>query len=113
MRVAEPTNQPTPASMIEQSFSSLKITIATDESGRRNEARCASSVSFRLPRVRGARIVSVTVKRGSRVLSRRHGRNLRSLNLKRTSRKAYSVRINLKTSERRKQITLIRRISSC
>jgi hypothetical protein len=34
-----PTNQPTFSSMIEQSFSSDNITIATNESGRRNAAR--------------------------------------------------------------------------
>src|SRR6185369_5006066 len=44
MREFAPTNQPTVSSLIEQSLSSLRITIATAESGRRKALRCVNSV---------------------------------------------------------------------
>src|SRR5712672_1088719 len=66
-----PTNQPTPSSRIEQSFSSDSITIATSESGRRNAARWASnSVSRPLRTV--ALLTFVTVAGGSGSIRKRY-----------------------------------------
>jgi hypothetical protein len=53
------------------------------------------------------------VKRRGKVVKRAQGKNLRTLTLKRTSRKAYSVRIQLTTSSKGKRISVIRRISAC
>jgi hypothetical protein len=76
-------------------------------------SRCAGAVSFRLPRVKGARITAAVVRRGKHVVARKRGHNLRSLRLKRTRSGAYSVRILLKTSERGQTLTLVRRIAAC
>ena len=76
-------------------------------------ARCASRVSFRLPRVKGARIVSAVAKRGKKVIGRKRGHNLKALSLKRASTSPYRVRIELRTSARGKRISLLRRIGGC
>jgi hypothetical protein len=76
-------------------------------------ARCSSAVSFRLPRVKGARVVKVVVKRRGKVLTTRTGKDIRSLSLKRVSRKAFSVRVALTTSKKGKRVTLVRRVSGC
>jgi pimeloyl-ACP methyl ester carboxylesterase len=76
-------------------------------------ARCSSRVSFRLPRVKGARIVRAIATRRGEALARRKGHDLHSLSLRRASTKPYKVRITLQTSAKGKRITVIRRISGC
>jgi uncharacterized protein GlcG (DUF336 family) len=76
-------------------------------------ARCSSSVTLRLPRVKGARVTRAVVKHRGHVLKRAKGRNLRTLTLRRASRKAFSVRIELTTTSKNKRITLVRRMSRC
>ena len=76
-------------------------------------ARCTSRVTFRLPRVKGARVTKAVVKRRGKVVKRAHGKNLRTLTLKRASRKAYSVRLQLTTSSKGKRISVVRRVSGC
>jgi hypothetical protein len=78
--------------------------------------KCTKRVSLRLPRVRGQRIVSVTVMRGKKRLKRVHGRNLRRVVVSRASRKAYAVRLYLRTSgtgKRARRIVVSRRIAGC
>lgn len=76
-------------------------------------ARCANRVAFRLPRVRGARMVRVVITRRGRVLRSARGRDIRRVTLRRSSRRSYSVRIKLRTSERGKTVTLTRRVRGC
>ena len=76
-------------------------------------ARCSSRVAFRLPRVKGARVVRAIVKRKGRTLATVSGRNIRTLALKRVSRRGFSVRIVLGTSSKGKRVTLVRRVSGC
>jgi pimeloyl-ACP methyl ester carboxylesterase len=76
-------------------------------------ASCTSSVSFRLPTLKGARVVRAVVKRNGRTLKTVKGHNLRTLTVKRVSNRAYSLRIELTTSSNGKRITLQKRISAC
>ncbi len=80
--------------------------------GRRG-AGCARTLSFRLPRVKGARITRALVKRGRRQLVRKRGRNLRTLRVKRATRRAHTLRIHLRTTGRPGKITLTRRVAAC
>jgi hypothetical protein len=79
-------------------------------------ARCSSSVAFRLPAVRGQRVVSVVVSRNGKRLKTLKGRNVRSVSLRRISRRAFSVRVQLRTSGtggNARTITLVRRVAGC
>ncbi|HYZ30116.1 MAG TPA: hypothetical protein VE570_13730, partial [Thermoleophilaceae bacterium] len=76
-------------------------------------ARCTGAVSFRLPRVNGARVTRAVVKRRGHVLKTAKGRNLRRVSLRRASKRAFSVRIELTTTSKTKRITLTRRVSAC
>jgi pimeloyl-ACP methyl ester carboxylesterase len=88
----------------------LKITCSK---GLVKGSRCSKSVGFRLPRVKGARVVKAVVKRKGKTVKTVKGRNVRSLKIKRASKKAYSVRILLTTSKKGKHVTLVRRVSGC
>jgi hypothetical protein len=79
-------------------------------------AACSNSVAFRLPRVSGQRVVTVVVSRNGRRLKTLKGRNVRSVTLRRVSRNAFSVRVEMRTSARGgkvRRVTLIRRVSGC
>jgi pimeloyl-ACP methyl ester carboxylesterase len=76
-------------------------------------ARCTSRVSFRLPRVKGARVVRAVATRRGHVVVRAKGRNLRSLSIRRVSRKGFAVRVTLTTSKKGKRVTLLRRVAGC
>jgi hypothetical protein len=79
-------------------------------------ARCGGAVALKLPRVRGQRIVVAKVVRKGRTLKRKRGRNLRSVKIRRVSRRAFSVRIVMRTSgkgKRARRITVTRRIAAC
>jgi hypothetical protein len=79
-------------------------------------ARCSGSVAFRLPAVRGRRVVSVIVSRKGQRLKTVKGRNLRSVSLRRVSRKAFSVRLRLRTSGTgagARTVTVVRRVAAC
>jgi hypothetical protein len=79
-------------------------------------ARCSSSVAFRLPAVRGQRVVSVVVSRNGKRLKTVRGRNVRSVSLRRISRGAFSVRVQMRTSGtggNARTVTLVRRVAGC
>ena len=76
-------------------------------------ARCTRTVTLRLPRVRGARVIRVVAKRRRVVLASLQGRNLRTVKISRTSRKGFAVRISLTTSAKGKRVTVLRRIAAC
>ncbi|MEA2492424.1 MAG: hypothetical protein QOJ29_335, partial [Thermoleophilaceae bacterium] len=79
-------------------------------------ARCSSSIAFRLPRVSGQRVVSVVISRNGHRLKTSRGRNVRSVTLRRVSRKAFSVRVAMRTSGaggKVGRVTLVRRIGGC
>jgi hypothetical protein len=79
-------------------------------------ASCSNSVAFRLPRVSGQRVVSVVISRNGRRLKTLKGRNVRSVTLRRVSRRAFSVRVEMRTSGgggKVRRLTLVRRVSGC
>jgi pimeloyl-ACP methyl ester carboxylesterase len=93
----------------------LKIDCVRAQSAVR-AARCSSSVSLRLPRVRGQRVVGAVVTRGGKRIAAAHGRNLRAVKVRRVSRSAFAVRVKLRTSgkgSKARRITLTRRIAAC
>jgi ribosomal protein L34 len=69
---------------------------------------CAATVRVRLPRVRGERTVAVA----GRHVRRAHGRNLRRAVIRRPSRRAFTVRIRMRTSNGR-TVVVKRRVASC
>jgi hypothetical protein len=75
-------------------------------------AGCTKTIAIRLPRVKGKRVTSAVVKRGKRTVLRKRGRNLRTLRVKRATKKAHTLRIVLRTSKRGR-ITVTRRIAAC
>ncbi|MEA2271726.1 MAG: hypothetical protein QOI98_434, partial [Solirubrobacteraceae bacterium] len=82
----------------------------------RRKSRCATKLSIRLPRVRGQRVVLVTVMRGHKRVKRVRGRNLRRVTVSRATRAGFSLRIYLKTSgkgKRSRRIVVARRIAPC
>jgi hypothetical protein len=80
----------------------------------RTASQCAGSVTLALPRVRGRRVVLVTVTRRGHRVSRVRGRNVRSVSVPRVSRKAFSLRIYLRTSGKRaRSVVVQRRIAAC
>jgi hypothetical protein len=77
---------------------------------------CTPSVVLRLPRVRGRRVVSVTVTRGGRVVRRARGRNLRSVRVRRPTRRAFALRVAMRTRGARSgpaRVVVLRRFGSC
>jgi hypothetical protein len=80
-------------------------------------ATCGRTVSVPLPRVRGRRVVLVTVTRRGNRMKRVRGRNLRRVVVPRVSRGPFSLRIYLRTSRRGTQagrrVVLHRRIAAC
>jgi pimeloyl-ACP methyl ester carboxylesterase len=78
-----------------------------------NASRCSRRVSFRLPRVKGARVTRAVVLHRGHVIKKARGKNLRTLTFKRVSHKAFSVRIKLTTSSKTKRVTLLRHVSRC
>jgi hypothetical protein len=78
--------------------------------------QCSSRVSLALPRVRGQRVVSVFVTRKGKRVTRSSGRNVRRVSFRRISRKAFSVRVKLRTSGKggnARTVTLVRRVGGC
>ena len=71
---------------------------------------------MKLPRVRGQRIVAARVVRNGRTLETRRGSDVRTVKVDRVTRKAFSVRIVMRTSgkgERASRVTVTRRIAAC
>jgi hypothetical protein len=90
----------------------LKIVCA----GAVRASGCASSITLRLPRVRGQRLVSAKVSRHGRTLTLKRGRDLRSVKVARLSYRAFSVRVVVRTSgkgSRARRVTVTRRIAAC
>jgi hypothetical protein len=78
--------------------------------------RCTKTVTIRLPHVRGRRLVSVTVRRGRKILKRAHGRNLRRVRVRRPTRRAFTLHIRAHTRGRGKHrvtVHMVRRIAAC
>jgi pimeloyl-ACP methyl ester carboxylesterase len=78
--------------------------------------RCARTVTVALPRVRGRRVVLVTVTRRGHRVKRVKARNVRRVTIRRVSSKAFSLRIYLRTSgkgKKARRVTLRRRIAAC
>ena len=89
----------------------LALTLACS----RAVVRCSSRVWFRLPRVRGARVVSVLVTRKGRRITVRRGYDLRSVTFRRISKRAFSVRVTMRTAGKApaRHVTLTRRVARC
>jgi hypothetical protein len=76
--------------------------------------RCATRLRLALPKVKGRRIVAVTVTRKGKRVTRVRGRNLRRVTIKRPGRKAFVVRIRATSSGRpARTVTVVRRVSAC
>jgi hypothetical protein len=76
--------------------------------------RCASRMTLAVPRVRGRRVVRVTVLRGRRTVARRSGRNVRTVRVRRPTRRAFSLRLRARTSGgRARTIEVVRRYRAC
>jgi pimeloyl-ACP methyl ester carboxylesterase len=80
----------------------------TIDCGRVKPAACAAAVRVRLPRVRGQRATAVS---GSHV-RRARGHDLRRATIRRPSRRAFSVRIRMRTSKGR-IVVVKRRVAAC
>jgi hypothetical protein len=89
----------------------LDLRIACPPPARRSS--CRSTVTFTLPRVRGARVVSVTAYRKGRVLKRVRGRDLRRVAIRRPTRRAFTVRLRLRTSRSGRVVTVLRKVRAC
>jgi hypothetical protein len=78
-------------------------------------ARCARTVTLRLPRIRGRRIVSVRVTRGRRTVKRVRGRDVRRVSVRRPTRRAFALRLRARTAggRRARTITVLRRFPLC
>jgi hypothetical protein len=74
----------------------------------RTKARCAAKARVRLPRIRGDRVTAVS----GRHVRRAHGRNLRRATIRRPSRRAFTVRIRVRTAKGR-TVVVKRRIAAC
>jgi pimeloyl-ACP methyl ester carboxylesterase len=79
--------------------------------------RCAKTVRVTLPRVRGRRVVLVTVTRRNNRVKRVKARNIRHVSVRRVSKRAFSLKIYLHTSAKRGQkprrVVVQRRIGAC
>jgi hypothetical protein len=82
----------------------LRIDCAPLEAAR----RCAASVRVRIPRIRGERTVAVS----GRHVRPAHGRDLRRATIRRPSRRAFSVRIRIRTASGR-TVLVRRRVGAC
>jgi hypothetical protein len=79
-------------------------------------ARCSSRVSFRLPHLRGMRTVKVVVSHKGQRLKAVKGKDLRSVSLRRLSRKPYSVKVRMNARGKHGRtgtVVLTRRVSGC
>jgi hypothetical protein len=79
-------------------------------------AGCAAGKRLRvkLPAVRGRRVTRAAVLRRGKVLRRVRGRDLRRVAVRRPTRKAFTLRIRLRTSGKRPAtITVVRKIRAC
>jgi hypothetical protein len=64
--------------------------------------------------VRGRRIVSARVTRGRRALRAVRGRDLRRVTVHRPTRRAFSLRVRVRTSGRHaRTVTVVRRYRAC
>lgn len=91
----------------------LKIACARRAVAR---ARCASRIALRLPRVRGQRIVQVQVRRGRRRVGSARGRNLRRVVVRRTTRRAHTLRISMRAAgggKPARRVVVTRRMAGC
>jgi len=70
---------------------------------------CAPTLRLKLPRLRGT--VSVRVSRGSKTLRRARGRDLRVVRVRRPTKKAFSLRIVVRSGKR--SVTVVRRYRAC
>jgi hypothetical protein len=76
--------------------------------------RCGATVRIALPRVRGRRIVAVAVFHGRRAIRRAAGRDLRTVSVRRPTRRAFTLRVVARTSGKpARTITLLRRHPGC
>jgi hypothetical protein len=79
-------------------------------------ALCTNSVGFRLPAVRGQRIVSAVVWHKGKRLKAVRGHNVRHLSVRRVARTTFPVRVQLRTSgtgSKARTVTLVRRVAGC
>jgi hypothetical protein len=79
-------------------------------------AACATTVSLALPRVRGRRVVLVTVTRRGHRVKRVAGRDVRQVSIRRVSSKAFSLRVYLRTNakgSKTRRVVVQRRIGAC
>jgi hypothetical protein len=77
---------------------------------------CSNAVAFRLPRVSGQRVVSVVISRKGQRLKTFKGRDVRTVALRRVSDKAFSVRVEMRTSGKSgkvRRVTVVRRVGGC
>ncbi len=80
----------------------------------RRPARCGSLLKIALPRLKGRRIVTVTVMRGKSRLKRTRGRNVRRVVVRRPTRAAFALRVRARTNGKRaRTVTLLRRFAAC
>ena len=73
--------------------------------------RCATVLRVKVPRLRGARTVTVRVSRGSRVLEARPRPGVRVVRVRRPTRRAFRLRIQVRAGNRR--VTVARRYRAC
>jgi pimeloyl-ACP methyl ester carboxylesterase len=79
-------------------------------------ARCSSTVAFRLPVVRGQRVVRVVVWHKGKRLKAVRGRNVRNVSLRRVSPRAFSIRVQFRTNgsgSKARTVTVLRRVAGC
>ena len=79
-------------------------------------SRCGSRVAFRLPRVRGQRVVFVRVTRGGRVVRTARGGNIRRVAVKRPTTRAHRVRITMRVAgggKPARRVSVTRRVAGC
>ena len=85
--------------LVVESDGPLDLKIATLTAGGR-KARCRRTVAVKLPRVRGRRVVSVTVTRLGRRVKRVRGRNVRRVVVRRPTRRAFALRLRMRMTVR-------------
>jgi dienelactone hydrolase len=77
---------------------------------------CSGRVAVRLPRIRGARIVRVTVTRSGHQVQRVRGKALRTVSIRRVTPGAFGVRLTLRVRGRdgtTRRVVITRRIAAC
>jgi len=78
--------------------------------------RCAPVLRLAVPRVRGRRVVAVRITRNRRVVRQVRGRDLRRVSVRRSSRRAFSLRLRVTTNRaggRARIVTVVRRYRAC